>query len=511
MGGKGKVVLGKRAVSIEQIEDRGARLASALYERDVGANDCVAILMRNDFGYLEAQLACARIGAYAVPLNWHLTAQEIVYILTDCGAKVLLVHADLLAGVEHQVPTQTRILCTTTPPEIAEAYSIDAGGRDIPPHVESWYNVIEQTPPLKEHAAGMRGSIVYTSGTTGKPKGVKRQPLYGEAASRFNTLNHAWWELRPGISTVMAGPMYHSAPNVYARSAVKAGGNITLMPRFDAEELLRIIDRDRVTHVHLVPTMFIRLLRLPESVRKQYDLSSLEVVVHGAAPCSQEIKRAMIAWWGPIIHEYYGATETGMVSRCDSIEWLRRPGTVGKPWPGRTIRIYDDQGVLLPPGEIGNIYTSLGDVPQFTYHNAEHERAHIDREGLVTNGDMGYLDSDGYLYLADRKKDMVISGGVNIYPAEIEGVLATHPAIADCAIIGAPDPEYGERLVAFIQTLNGSAIDCDDIRRFLRERIAGFKVPREFNFVASLPRDESGKLMKRKLRDKHWQPLQRQI
>ena len=318
-------------------------------------------------------------------------------------------------------------------------------------------------------------------------------------------LSQQWFDLRPGVRTVMAGPTYHSAPNTYTRSVLASGGSIALMPRFDAEELLALIERDRITHLHLVPTMFVRLLRLPAAVLQRYDHSSLEFVVHGAAPCSPEVKRAMIAWWGPVIHEYYGATETGMVSRSSTAEWLQRPGTLGRAWPGREIRVYADDGRRCAAGEVGEIYVGLQGVPEFTYQNAAHERVAIGRDGLVSNGDVGYLDADGYLFLVDRKKDVVISGGANIYPAEIECVLIDHAAVADCAVIGIPDEEFGERLLAFVQPREPAVPPtAGELTQFLRSRLAGLKVPREFRFVPALPRDDSGKLMKRKLRDPYW-------
>jgi len=333
---------------------------------------------------------------------------------------------------------------------------------------------------------------------------VRRFPLDEQEARRFASLSQQWFDLRPGIRTVMAGPMYHSAPNTYTRSVLQSGGSIVLMPRFDAQELLALIERHRITHLHLVPTMFVRLLRLPEEVKARYDVSSLQFVVHGAAPCSHETKMAMIAWWGPILHEYYAATETGMVSRSSSQEWLARPGTLGKAWPGREIRVYGDDGMPLGAGQVGEVYVGLQGVPNFTYQNAAEQRSRIERDGLVTNGDVGYLDEDGYLFLVDRKKDMVISGGVNIYPAEIECALAEHPDVADVAVIGIPDEEYGEKVAAFVLASEGARPTEDALKAYLRQRLANFKVPRVFMFVDELPRDDSGKLMKRKLRDPYW-------
>jgi long-chain acyl-CoA synthetase len=275
--------------------------------------------------------------------------------------------------------------------------------------------------------------------------------------------------------------------------------------------LLRIIQDEKITHIHLVPTMFARLLKLPAEVRARYDLSSLQFIIHGAAPCPPDVKRRMIEWWGPVIYEYYGATEVGMVSRSDSTEWLRKPGTVGRAWPGRSVKIYDDHGNVLPAGEIGEIYSSLNLVPQFSYVNQDEQRQAVERDGMITNGDLGYLDDEGYLFLRDRKRDMVISGGVNIYPAEIESALVDCPGVHDCAVFGIPDEEYGEALAAAIEVEPGASPTGDQIRAFLRERVANYKVPRHIVFEAKLPRDDSGKLMKRVLKEPYWQGAGRRI
>jgi len=292
---------------------------------------------------------------------------------------------------------------------------------------------------------------------------------------------------------------------------VRAGALAVLQPRFEAEELLRLIEQYRITHLHMVPTMFVRLLRLPEAVRRRYDLSSLEFVVHGAAPCAMHVKQAMIEWWGPVIHEYYGATETGLVTLHTAEEALRKPGTVGQPLPGVTVRIYDDAGRILPPGEIGEVYSRREGGVDFTYHGMPRKRQDIERDGLVTLGDVGYLDEDGYLFLCDRKNDMVISGGVNIYPAEIEMTLLLLSGVRDCAVFGIPHEDFGEALCAYVEPEPGAALDEAAVRAFLSERLADFKVPRVIRFETGLPREDSGKIMKRKLRDPYWEATGRRI
>jgi long-chain acyl-CoA synthetase len=342
--------------------------------------------------------------------------------------------------------------------------------------------------------------MIYTSGTTGLPKGVKKNPVSPDNRRAYLDLRAQWFGHRHGMRTAIVGPMYHSVQSTYAIAAVQSNGVVYLMPKFDAEAVLELIHTARLTHLHLVPTMMIRLLQLPERVRRQYDVSSLEFVVHGAAPCPRETKRKMIDWWGKIIFEYYGTTEAGMVCRSSSEEWLEREGTVGKAWPGRTIRIYDEEGNPQPPNVPGEVYMSLGLVPDFTYHNAAGKREQIGRDGLITNGDIGYLDEDGYLFLCDRKYDTIISGGVNIYPFEIESVLLSHPAVFDCAVYGVPDANLGEVPAASVQLRIGVTASPEEFADFLNERLARFKVPRRIEMCEALPRDESGKIYKRLLK-----------
>jgi long-chain acyl-CoA synthetase len=508
----GNVCAGDIERSREELMARAARVATGLAADGVAPGDSVGILMRNDLAFVEAVFAAGFLGAQAVPLNWHFKAAELEYILADSGATHLVGHADLLRGVPDGVGPAARRLWVSTPGHLAAAYGIAPELCSVPPQATEWEAWLWRHDPLPRGAqAGGGGMMMYTSGTTGRPKGVRRAAVDASRREDGAALRQRWFGNRPGMRTAIIGPMYHSVQLSYTTAAVSAPGAVLLESRFDAERLLALIEAQRLTHLHLVPIMMARLVRLPEAVRARYDISSLEFVVHGSAPCPPDVKRRLIDWVGPIVHEYYGTTETGMVSRSSSQEWLKRPGTVGRPWPGREVRIYDSKGNLQPPGAQGEIYMSLGAMPDFTYQNDPGARRRIDRDGLVTSGDVGYLDEDGYLFICDRKRDMVISGGVNIYPAEVEAVLASHPDVVDTAVFGIPDAEYGERVHGVVELRGGSSATAAELVRFTRERLASFKVPREIEVHASLPRDESGKIAKRRLREPFWAAAGRRI
>jgi long-chain acyl-CoA synthetase len=313
------------------------------------------------------------------------------------------------------------------------------------------------------------------------------------------------------MRTAAVTPLYHSAPASYGVLALARGELISIHPRFDPERLLSEIAELRLTHLYLVPTLYVRLLRLPDEVKRRYDLSSLRFVASTGSPCSPAVKRAMIDWWGPIITETYASSEAGLVTICSSEDALARPGTAGRPLPWAAVKILDEGGRELPPGTVGRIFTRQEAFPSFTYLNNEAARKAMEQDGFIYVGDLGYLDEEGYLFVCDRKSDMVISGGVNIYPAEIEAVLITMPEIVDCAIFGVPDPEYGEALAAYVQTKPGHALSVESVRQFLRERVAGFKVPQVIKFAEELPREETGKVLKRKLREPYWEDAGRRI
>ena len=509
----GLILSGERRMTRQQLNDNVARAAGGFERLGVGEDDSVCLMLRNDFAFFEASMGASLAGAYAVPINWHGSADEVGYILDDCDARALVIHADLLPGVEKVIPGDCAVYVVATPDEIAAAYGIPDAARAVPAGRTDWDAWLTEQAPYTKEPATTRTNMIYTSGTTGNPKGVRRNPADLEAQAKMNELFEIVFGLKddPSIRTVITGPMYHSAPNAYGLWSAKLAGLVILQPRFDAEELLRLIEEYRITHVHMVPTMFVRLLKLPEAVRNRYDLSSLKFVVHAAAPCPADVKRQMIEWWGPVINEYYGGTETGAVFFHNSEEALRKPGTVGKALPFADVRIVDENLKEVPRGEVGEVYMRLIGWPDFTYNKNDEKRREAGLEHLVTCGDVGFLDEDGFLFLRDRKKDMVISGGVNIYPAEIESVLIGLPGVKDCAVFGIPDEEYGESLAAHVQLEPSAQITEADIRAFLAEHLAKFKVPKLIVFEAELPRQDSGKIFKRKLRAPYWEEAGRQI
>jgi long-chain acyl-CoA synthetase len=376
----------------------------------------------------------------------------------------------------------------------------------------AWDTWLDGFGPWQGAPLPQASSMIYTSGTTGQPKGVRRQPMTADLEARMGDYRARVYGLTSGVRTMIPGPLYHSAPNAFALRAARVASLIALMPRFEPEAFLRLVEAHRIEAMFMVPTMFVRLLKLPTEVRARYDLSSLKFVMHAAAPCPPEVKRGMIDWLGPVVHEFYGSTESGAVTVVDSHEWLERPGTVGRPIRGGDVRIYDDNGKRLGPGDVGEVYTRLEFLPEFTYHQLPDKRAEIDREDFITSGDVGYLDDEGHLFLCDRKRDMVISGGVNIYPAEIEAVLINCPGVKDCAVFGIPDGEYGEQLMAVIEAQPGiPPPPIADVRAYLSQHLAGYKVPKHIEFGTGLPREDSGKIFKRRLRDPYWAKAGRAI
>jgi long-chain acyl-CoA synthetase len=505
------IISGERRRGHAEVADRAARMAGGFEGIGVKQGDSVCILMRNDIAFIEAAYGAMQLGAYAVPVNWHFKPEEIRYILEDSGTRVLVAHADMLHQLRGAVPNGVTVLSVPTPPEILGHYKIDPdhlATPDFAVDLETW---LQAQRPYDGPARPQPANMIYTSGTTGHPKGVRRHAPTPEQSTSAERMRAMIYGLRPGARALLPGPLYHSAPNSFGLRAGRLGGALVLMPRFDPEEFLRLVEAEKIDTIFMVPTMFIRLMKLPEAVRRKYDMSSLHHVIHAAAPCPADVKRAMIEWWGPVIYEFYGSTESGAVTFANSEDALKKPGTVGKIAPGAELRFIGEDGKILPQGEIGEIYSKIAGNPDFTYHNKPEKRAEIDRDGFITSGDVGYIDADGYVFICDRKRDMVISGGVNIYPAEIEAALHALPGVHDCAVFGIPDEEFGEALMAVVEPQAGLTLDIADIRAQLKTSLADYKVPKHVEILKDLPREDSGKIFKRRLRDPYWERAGRRI
>ncbi len=482
-------------VSYAALEDRSRRLAQALRSRGVSAGDHVAVLMENNRHYLPVAWAAQRSGLYYTAINSHLRPGEVQYVLDDCGAVVLIASeamAEVVAGLDlARIPVRV-------------------GVGDLP-GFERYEDVVAGAArlPAKDEAEGRE--MLYSSGTTGRPKGVRKPlpgtPLGDPSATPVLLARalSAQGGVGPGSVYLCPAPLYHSAPLVYSMSMQRLGATVVVMERFDPRQCLEVIQRHGVTHAQFVPTMFIRMLRLPEAERERYDLSSLRFAIHAAAPCPVAVKRQMLEWWGPIIHEYYAGTEDIGSTYITPEEWLAHPGSVGRPLG--ECHILDEDGEERPPGESGVVW--FGGGRPFEYHNDPEKTASVTNDrGWRTLGDIGYLDDDGYLYLTDRRAHMIISGGVNIYPQEAENVLAGHPAVADVAVIGVPDPEMGEAVRAVVQPVDPAAAGPDleaELLAYCRSELATYKCPRQVDFVTELPRDPNGKLYKRLLRERYWE------
>ncbi|MBU3992293.1 MAG: acyl-CoA synthetase [Alphaproteobacteria bacterium] len=466
-----------------ELDDRSAALARIL-RSSLSEGDRVAILLENRLDYFVATWAARRSGLRYVPINWHLLPHETAYIVDNSDARVLISSEQLREVAEYTAANS---------PNLLSCYSVDGSFgpfqaiRDCPP-----------APPIEE----MEGvPMFYSSGTTGAPKGILKalpNEPFGQPGLAEQLMINAFGIGRDSVY-LSPGPLYHAAPLLWTTGTQCLGGTSVVVPDFDAEEVLATIERYRVTHAQFVPTHFVRMLKLPEAVRARYDLSSLKVAIHAAAPCPPEVKQRMLDWLGPIVEEYYGASEGGFAN-VNAREWRERPGTVGKSKMG-PVHILDDDGNELPAGEIGTIF--FEDCPAFEFHKEpEKTREHINPRGWMAPGDLGYVDDDGYLYLADRKGNMIISGGVNIYPQEAENVLTMHPAVADVAVIGVPNPDFGEEVKAVVvlaQGMSASPELAQQLQSYCREQLAAYKCPRSVDFVDEVPRMPSGKLRKHEL------------
>jgi long-chain acyl-CoA synthetase len=485
---------GSETLTYAQLEDRSARLARLLYERGLRRGDNVALLSENSARYYDVYWAALRSGLYLTAVNHHLQQAEISYILNDCGAKALVVSAS---------KAEQALAVAGETPGIESRFAF---GGPVPGH-EDYEAVLAASSPEPLADTRVGADMLYSSGTTGLPKAI-RPPLQDrrveEPGDPLVSVFGKMYGFGRDTVYLTPAPLYHAAPLRFGAFVQALGGTVVVLPSFDPVRALQAIAEFRITHSQWVPTMFIRMLKLPDEQRLGHDLSSHRVAIHAAAPCPVDVKRAMIDWWGPILREYYAATEGNGVTFIDSEQWLKKPGSVGQGGLG-ILRVCTEDGTEQPPGQIGLVYFERDKVP-FTYHNdpaQTREAQHPQHPTWTTTGDIGYLDEDGYLFLTDRRAFTIISGGVNIYPQEIENVLALHPKVFDIAVIGVPDSEMGESVKAVVQPAPGAVPGPDleaELLAFLRDRIAHYKVPRSVDFVTALPRTATGKLQKGKLR-----------
>ncbi|MDH6697816.1 acyl-CoA synthetase [Streptomyces sp. MAA16] len=513
------------------------RLVHGLRAAGLGRGDAFAVVLPNGPEFFAAYLAASQAGLYLVPVNHHFVGPEIGWIVADSGAKVLIAHerfaeAARQAADEAGLPASHRYAVGShgsggssgSDGSDGDGGSGGSGGSDGDGGSDGPTGTAEGFRPYAELLAGQPESapadrelgwvMNYTSGTTGRPRGIRR-PLPGrrpEDAYLGGFLGIFGIKPYDGNVHLVCSPLYHTAVLQFAGASLHIGHPLVLMDKWTPEEMLRLIDRHRCTHTHMVPTQFHRLLALPERTRARYDVSSMRHAVHGAAPCPDHVKRAMIDWWGPSVEEYYAASEGGGAF-ATAEDWLKKPGTVGKAWPISELAVFDDDGNRLPAGELGTVYMKMN-TGGFAYHKDEAKTAKNRIGDFFTVGDLGLLDEDGYLYLRDRKIDLIISGGVNIYPAEIEAALLAHPAVADAAVFGIPHDDWGEAVKAVVEPAPGHEPGQDLAAALLDHcagRLAGYKRPRSVDFITEMPRDPNGKLYKRRLREPYWEGRDRPL
>lgn len=485
-----------RTITYRDLDDNSARLARVLHDFGLRRGDVVAMISDNAPECFEIYWAALRSGLYVTAVNWHLTPDEAAYIVDDCDAKIVIAST----GVE----------------------TLAAAVAERAPRVEHWLAFGGEIAGYRSYTAALAGAgerlteqprgadMLYSSGTTGRPKGVKPPLLPIAVDEPGDPLTMAAGQLF-GINSkdiyLSPAPIYHAAPLRWCGIVHAHGGTVVVLEKFGADEMLSTIERFAVTATQVVPTMFVRMLQLPAEVRDRYDVSSLRLAIHAAAPCPPEVKRAMIEWWGPILVEYYGSTEGNGLAVISSQEWVKKPGSCGRSILG-PVHICDDAGRPLPAGEVGTVYFERETLP-FSYHKDPEKTAaaqHPEHPNWTAVGDLGYVDEDGYLFLTDRKSFVIISGGVNIYPQEVENVLTLHPAVFDVAVIGVPDTEMGQQVKAVVQLNPGVAATeemATEIIDYVRDRLAHYKAPRTVDFVDSLPRSATGKLVKRELMNRY--------
>ncbi len=482
-------------VTYRQLDERSNQIAHLFRSLGLKARDHIAIFLENSPRFFEICWGAQRAGLIYTAISSRLTAAEVDYIVTDCGAKLFVTSTYLSEKAAELAPLMKGV---------ANRYMI---GGTIPGY-QSWEQAISAFPttPIADQTSGH--DMLYSSGTTGRPKGVMPvldpQPI--DYDNPLLAITRKLYGINQDTIYLSPAPLYHAAPLRFNMSVMRLGGTSVIMEQFDAEEFLKLVPRHKVTHTQVVPTMFVRFLKLPDEVRARHDMSSLRCAIHAAAPCPVPTKEAMIAWWGPIIWEYYGGTEGNGLTMCNSQEWLAHKGTVGKAMIGK-LRICDEDGNELPPGESGTVYFAEG--RPFQYHNDPRKTAESRHaKGWTTLGDVGYVDEDGFLHLTDRKAFMIISGGVNIYPQECENLLINHPKVMDCAVFGVPNEEFGEEVKAVVQPrdmLDAGPALAEELIAYCRQHLSPIKCPRSVDFEAELPRHPTGKLYKRLLRDRYWQ------
>jgi len=489
MAGSGKAITYRE---LDELSNRGAQLFRAL---GLKAGDHIALLMENRLAFMEICWAAQRSGLYYTAISRYLTQDEIAYIVKDCGAKLVITSpkcAEQIEGLITGAPGEPLFFMVDEPLAGFRSWDKEAG--------------VQPVTPIAAEVAGY--DMLYSSGTTGRPKGIKKQ-FEGNPIDAPNALLRVLCADMCGMNDasiyLSPAPLYHAAPLRFNMMAIVLGGTSIIMESFDAEQFLKLVEQHKVTQSQLVPTMFVRMLKLPDDVRQRYDVSSLKGAIHAAAPCPVDVKAKMIDWWGPILIEYYAGSEGNGVTVSTSQQWLEHRGTVGRSVVGK-VKIIDENDEEVPTGEIGAVY--FADAPAFSYHNdPEKTKRAYNARGWSTLGDVGYLDKDGFLYLTDRKSYMIISGGVNIYPQETEDMLITHAAVADVAVFGVPNEEMGEEVKAVVQphdmTRAGKDLE-NELMLFCRKHLSPIKCPRSIDFEPELPRTPTGKLVKRHLRDRYW-------
>lgn len=477
---------------LDAVSNRGAQ---AFRQLGLAQGDNVALLFENNLDFVSLAWAAQRSGLFYTAVSHHLSADEISYIIGDCDAKLMIVstkYDDLLPQLQAACPDVRIFLCGPEAPEDLNWKALEDA---------------QQSVPILDEAGGT--DLLYSSGTTGRPKGITRvfkaQPIDTVIPALMTGLCETMAGMGPDTIYLSPAPLYHAAPLRTLMMAAMLGGTSVIMARFDAEDMLRLIETHKASHTQVVPTMFVRMLKLPEEIRAKFDMSSLKVAFHAAAPCPKDVKSAMIDWWGPILIEYYAGSEANGVTITTSQDWLKYPGTVGKSMIGEIV-VIDNEGTELPAGEIGNVYFDSGVEFQYRHDPEKTAKAYL-RPGCSTIGDVGYVNEDGFLFLTDRASYTIISGGVNVYPQETENLLTGHPDVADVAVFGVPCAEMGEEVKAVIQLVKGiepSSAKAAELVEWCRERLSKIKSPKSIDFRDELPRTPTGKLIKRKLKDEYW-------